>query len=271
MDTNRLHIGSAIAEKIRANSRALSAMWSSSTPTRHFILDGLLPEAEVLALAEKFPDPNELMLRSTIREHKRVGVEIKRYDPCVGEYLFAFQHPEVVTAIADVTQLKELEPDPTLYASGISIMGRDDFLNPHLDNSHDGMGARYRVLNLLYYVSPNWVLGNGGNLELWNPDVSVAQTVISQFNRLVVMETTPTSWHSVSKVISNQPRFCCSNYYFSRLPPVGKDYSHVTTFAGRPEEFFRGLILKLDGTARNAIAKLFPQITRRTKHKIAED
>lgn len=45
-------------------------------------------------------------------------------------------------------------------------MAKDNFLNPHLGNSHDKDRECYRVLNLLYYVTPNWSHEQGGNLEL---------------------------------------------------------------------------------------------------------
>jgi Rps23 Pro-64 3,4-dihydroxylase Tpa1-like proline 4-hydroxylase len=35
-------------------------------------------------------------------------------------------------------------------------MGKGDFLNPHLDNSHDGDQKNYRAINVLYYLSENW-------------------------------------------------------------------------------------------------------------------
>ena len=46
-------------------------------------------------------------------------------------------------------------------------MKKNQFLNPHLDNSHDKDRSRWHVLNLLYYVTPNWQEDFGGNLELW--------------------------------------------------------------------------------------------------------
>ena len=52
-----------------------------------------------------------------------------------------------------------------LYAGGISMMAPGHFLNPHIDNSHDKFRQRYRVLNLLSYVSPDWDQTRGCNLE----------------------------------------------------------------------------------------------------------
>ena len=69
------------------------------------------------------------------------------------------------------------------------MMCNNDFLNPHIDNSHDASKKNFRRLNLLYYVSPEWVLNNGGNLELWDKKVEKFKTIIAKFNRLVVMKT----------------------------------------------------------------------------------
>jgi Rps23 Pro-64 3,4-dihydroxylase Tpa1-like proline 4-hydroxylase len=268
MYSDRDHIGRAIASKLREHTAQLRSQWLAAEPVRHFYQDDLLPEEEASRLAGSYPSPDKLMLRSTMRERKRVGVEVGQYDRLVGEYLFAFQHPEVIYAIAEVTGLNEIEADPTLYASGISMMRQGDFLNPHIDNSHDGDGRNYRVLNLLYYVSPDWELSYGGNLELWDARISEPRTILSRFNRLVVMETNQSSWHSVSKVLVDGTRLCVSNYYFSPKPTSGKAYSNVTTFAGRPDEQFKRFALGLDGLARNAIGKAFPSLLKRTKHRI---
>lgn len=114
--------------------------------------------------------------------------------------------------IARITGLEALEPDEQLYAGGISMMVKGHFLNPHVDNSHDKARERYRVLNLLYYVSPGWKRENGGNLELW-PDGPKGEqiTVESRFNRLAVMITNKNSWHSVSEIRVSEARCCVSN------------------------------------------------------------
>lgn len=268
MLNDRRSIGNTVAAGIQVRRDSLSAQWKETAPIRHFVLDDVLPEEEVRALARQFPDPSTLMLRSSLREHKRVGVDVKRYAPIIGEYLFAFQEPEVVQAVGEVTGLRGLEADPTLYASGISVMGQGDFLEPHLDNSHDGDGRRYRALNILFYVSPDWKPENGGNLELWDPAITRAKTLLSKINRLVVMETHQANWHSVSQVRTDQPRFCVSNYYFSAASPIGRDYRQVTTFRGRPEEPLKRIFLRLDSALRNAAGRILPARLRKTKHRL---
>ncbi len=268
MLSDRRGIGAAIAARLKENAARLHAEWTLPRPIRHFALDDLLPAEAIRSLAQRFPPPAALTLRSSLRERKRVGIDLRRYDPLIGEFLFAFQEPGVLQAVGEITGLTELEADPTLYASGISVMGKGDFLDPHLDNSHDGDGRRYRVLNILFYVSPGWRWENGGNLELWDSGIQHAVVIPSHFNRLVVMETHQANWHSVSRVLVDQPRYCVSNYYFSRISPMGSEYQQVTTFAGRPEQPFKRTLLRLDAVARNAAARLLPGYRQRTRHRI---
>jgi Rps23 Pro-64 3,4-dihydroxylase Tpa1-like proline 4-hydroxylase len=166
-----------------------------------------------------------------------------------------FQTPEVIRAIGDILSMPDLEADPSLYAGGASMMFEGDFLNPHIDNSHDANRGKYRRLNLLFYVSPDWTLENGGNFELWDNKVSSPKSIISKFNRLVVMETNKQSFHSVSPVLTSNPRCCISNYYFQKESQYGEKYFRVTSFTGRPNEVGKRIFGKIDNLARNMISK----------------
>ena len=110
---------------------------------------------------------------------------------------------------------------------------------------------------MLFYVSPNWTLENGGNFELWDEKKLIPHTIVSKQNRLVVMETNKNSWHSVSKVKVDHPRCCVSNYYFSKTSPNRENYFHVTSFTGRPGQYFLSSIAFLDNLSRNIVAKIF--------------
>ncbi len=271
MVSTRVQLGALIVARLNDQAVGLRAQWNGSTPTKHFVLDDLLSIDTVNNLVGKFPAADALMLRSSLRERKRVGVELAKYDALVSEFLFAFQEPGVVTAIGEITGIVGMEADPSLYASGISVMGKGDFLNPHLDNSHDADQAKYRAVNLLFYVSPDWKEANGGNFELWEDKVIRQKTIVAQFNRLVVMATDQKSWHSVNKVESDQPRLCVSNYFFTPTAPGGEAYGHVTTFAGRPEEKVKRVVLAVDGMALNALGKMFPFLLKRSKHRVQDD
>ena len=170
--------------------------------------------------------------------------------------------------MARFAALKKLYADESLYAGGISLMAKDNFLNPHLDNSHDIERARWRVLNLLYYVTPNWESTNGGHLEVW-PNGPKREPVLieSKFNRLVVMATHGKSWHSVNQVTVERSRCCISNYYFSEVPLKQNDKFHVTKFRGRPGQTFTNMVLDLDVNLRMLLRKIFKRGLRKNLYR----
>lgn len=246
-----------ISTRIRADVDLLISRWRNpeGTATKHFIIDNLLPPELIDAIYNAFPQHSQIWTaRHSFRERKKTFAKLERIDPLIAAITDAFHASEVLQAIKGVTGIDGLEADPELYAGGISMMNRGDFLNPHIDNSHDAVRQRYRRLNLLYYISPDWRVDNGGNLELWDDKVKKPKVIVSQYNRLVVMETNRTSWHSVSPVLVDRNRCCVSNYYFSRNSPEQRPYYHVTSFLGRPHQKVARLWARIDNHARQWIA-----------------
>lgn len=264
---NRKVLADKILTRMKESRDELLTQWQSSGPIYHFVLDDVLPPDVARRILNAYPDSNSMRVRKSLRELKYVASQMDLFDPILEEALFAFQDPRIVALVGEITGLKALEPDELLYAGGISMMAKDHFLNPHLDNSHDKELERYRVLNLLYYVSEDWGLKEGGNLELWPAGTKAKQvTVESKFNRLAVMITNSRSWHSVSRVKADRLRCCVSNYYFSRFPAESADYFHVTTFRGRPEQVLRDAALRADSVLRMGLRKIFPKGAVKTDH-----
>lgn len=231
---------------------------SKEVGVRYCVVDDLLPKEVALRISDAFPNPESMRLMSSFREKKYTSKSFEKYDPLAGEMTFAIQDPRVIAVVERITKIQNQIPDPSLYAGGLSAMVNGHFLGPHLDNSHDGSRQYYRTLNLLYYITPEWNLESGGNLELWDQSVRRNATIVSRFNRLAIMETTPFSWHSVSKVRTDMVRKCVSNYYFSNQSPTGEEYFNVTSFSARPEQPFRRILARVDNHLRQAIRKIAP-------------
>ena len=252
------HFVNAIIHRLDQAKDDIVAQWKNprDTSTRHFIVDNFLPKNDVEEIYAAFPRNGEGFFdRESFREKKRTSADLSNFDAVLSDITFAIQDPRIIAKVSKLCMMNYIEPDPKLYAGGLSMMFPNDYLNPHIDNSHDGERKRYRRLNLLYYVSPNWAIENGGNFELWDDNKMKPKTIVSHENRLIVMETNKTSWHSVSKVTTDRPRCCVSNYYFSKISPNGDDYFHVTSFLGRPEQPIKRLIGFVDNALRNVISK----------------
>ncbi|MBL4284411.1 2OG-Fe(II) oxygenase [Vibrio fluvialis] len=246
-----------IYKRLEEDRLNIEVQWSKDQNTRFAVIDNLLPDEIVEKIYDAFPKDKETFLkRKSFREKKSTLANFENLPDILSSITEAFQTEKVINAVSSLVNMECLEPDPSLYAGGLSMMFEEDFLNPHIDNSHDASRSRYRRLNLLYYVSPEWELDNGANFELWDKKVKNATTIVSKYNRLVLMETHSNSWHSVSRNRVSKARCCVSNYYFSQNSPSGNDYFHITAFMGRPEEKLKRITSFFDNSLRQTIAQL---------------
>jgi len=224
---------------------------------RSVAIDGVFPEEFARMVADAFPASSRMRLLDSFREKKHTSKSLDEFEPLIKDVTFAFQDRRVIDLISRVTGLRDAVGDPLLYAGGISAMSEGHFLNPHLDNSHDHEQRNYRVLNLLYYCTPDWSPENGGNLELWDEAVTQPLEIPSLFNRLILMETNDKSYHSVNRVMVDGTRRCVSNYYFSPHSPNPYETRHITFFKARPEQKVLRLVTEIDSKARTLVRKIF--------------
>jgi Rps23 Pro-64 3,4-dihydroxylase Tpa1-like proline 4-hydroxylase len=249
-----------IVDKLESNCDQISEQFFAhniNTSTKFFILDDILPEEVTLDIYKNFPNKDTYYFRDTFREKKFTFALLDSIEnPILDNITNAFQMDSVIKVIERITKIQHLEGDSSLYASGLSRMDLGHFLNPHIDNSHDANRKKYRRLNLLYYVTPEIQESDGGNFELWDKKVINPFKIPAKFNRLVVMETTKHSWHSVDHICSNIERCCVSNYLFSNNSPENYDYYHVTSFLGRPDERLKRVYGVLDNFLRNTFVKI---------------
>ena len=247
-----------ILDRLEGSKEEISAdyMEDKGIPTNFAAIDNLLPEEIAAKVYDEFPDVEQMRLLDSFREKKYTSKSLNEFDELIADVTFAFQDERIIKLVSEITGIEDAIGDPHLYAGGISAMAEGHFLNPHLDNSHDHEQKNYRVLNLLYYVTPDWDPKNGGNLELWDEKVKKSVEIPSRFNRLVLMGTNDKSFHSVNKVTTEGRRCCVSNYYFSPHSPNGYETTHVTYFEARPEQGMRRILTKVDSEARTMLRKV---------------
>jgi Rps23 Pro-64 3,4-dihydroxylase Tpa1-like proline 4-hydroxylase len=268
LSLNRKDFAQLIVDRIIQEKDRIKKQYDvSKNQIGYFFIDDLLPPEITEIINNQFPSHDKMVQKKSIRENKYIAVQMNQYTRVLEELIYAFQDERVVKIIKDLCQIEDLQPDENLYAGGLSSMKQSQFLNPHLDNSHDKERSRWRVLNLLFYVTPNWKDCNGGHLEIWPEGLEQHQTTLySRFNRLIVMATHDKSWHSVSPVVVNASRNCVSNYYFSNTALSSTDKFHVTTFRGRPHQKIRNQFLKIDSFLRMNLRKLFKKGVVKNPH-----
>lgn len=250
---DRSVLASQIVERLASHREQLREKWERD-PIANLIVDDLFPLETARALFEAFPATAQLTAKRSLRESRFVGEQIDAYAPLLREAVHAFQAPRVIEAIGRLTELPGLLEASQPSACGISVMERGNFMNPHLDGSHDLAQLNRQALSVLYYVTPDLRLADGGHLELWHdgPDAEPT-TILSKFNRLVVMATHAASWHSVSPLQTARQRCCIWSYYYQPYSAQPHNDNHVASFRGRPEQKLRDLLLRADTFARQSL------------------
>ena len=250
-------IAALICERLTSAKTQLNVKFVTTGPglPRNLVVDDLLPIELATAISDAFPEVSQMRRLDSFRERKYTSKSLEQFDQILTDITFAFQHPTVLSLLAEITGHSAISSDPQLYAGGLSTMVEGDFLHPHIDNSHDQNGEKYRVLNALYYVSQNWNASDGGSLELWDECVRRRVEIPAAFNRLVIMETNAKAFHSVNKIVSPGERRCVSNYFFSTISPNTVETEHVTYFRGRPEDRMSRILLRVDSDLRSIIRK----------------
>ena len=268
LDLTRANIGALIVDRLQEEQDDLQMQFSQAqNKIGYCYIDNVLPVELAQKLFDLFPDSSRMKFNSTLRERKYIAAQMDQYDKLLEEALFAFQEDSVIKQVSRICNIPDLQGDPYLYAGGLSLMNRDCFLNPHLDNCHDKDRQRWRALNLLFYVTPNWNEANGGHLEVWPDGLGKEPQVIhSKFNRLAIMATHDRSWHSVNPVTVEGRRCCISNYYFTPTPSKDQKGFHVTRFRARPEQKLRDICLRMDATIRTGVRLLKKDGLRKLTH-----
>lgn len=257
---NREQLANLILNKLKCNQELLQHEINIPNRIKSAVIDNLLPEEIAINIYSSFPDVGQMSLKRSIKEYKFVAAQMDQYNSLLEEIIYAFQDKRIVDFFSTITGIDSLEPDPNLYAGGISAMKKGGYLRPHIDNSHNAERTRYRALNLLYYLTPNWSEESGGSLQLWDDGpLKIRRSIPASFNRLAVMLTNRLSWHSVDEIKENRTRWCISNYYFSTKSPDQVDYFHSTSFRDEKRGFF-DFAMRSDNFIRTLILQTAPKL-----------
>jgi hypothetical protein len=101
-----------------------------------------------------------------------------------------------------------------------------------------------RRLNLLLYLNKDWHEEYGGNLELWNRNMSKCEArVLPVFNRVMIFGTTDFTYHGHPDPLNcpeGMTRKSMALYYFSNGRPADEvTGQHSTIFRARNENDFK--------------------------------
>ena len=175
----------------------LASKFQGNDPFDHMVFDSFLEDGLAECLAEQFPTPdrgNWWQYDNPLE--KKLAFNNLSQLPDVFSEFFALVNSSAFVAWLSVLSGLKLHADPALLGGGLHLIKQGGKLDVHEDfNIHRDMNM-LRSLNLIVYLNRDWGKGWGGDLELWNPDMTVqAHKIEPLFNRAVIFRTDQHSNH----------------------------------------------------------------------------
>ena len=93
---------SEIIKKLSRDRGSIISQWTNpvGTKTRHFILDDLLPKADIDEIYNAFPrDGDGFFNRESFRQKKRTSAGLSEFETILSDITYAIQEPIVVNFV----------------------------------------------------------------------------------------------------------------------------------------------------------------------------
>lgn len=234
---------------------ALHEQFRTAEPFPHVVIDDFIDRDFALEVARSFPSYEDTSrsgqeYRSVNERRKAQLPDQSRFPPAVKRLCDALHSTELLADIARITGIPEVIVDDRLIGGGIHQTGRGGRLDVHADFNYLPDVEMFRRLNLLLFLNPEWEDTWGGELELWDRDMTrCLHSIPPILGRCVIFATGVDTYHGTTTIKCPEgiTRKSYAVYYYSYSPPAGFDNQFQSTvFKARPNERLkRGLLMPL--------------------------
>ena len=217
----------------------------TAPPFPHILIDDFLDADFAQDVLHSWPSYAEAakigrQFRSINERNKIQVTDSAQFSPALRELNKALASPAFTETLSSIFDIPDLLPDAELVGGGLHQTGPRGRLDVHVDFNYLEARQLHRRLNILLYFNEGWLPEWGGQLELWNRDVSkCVRSIDPIFNRCVIFETSEISYHGVTGVTCPEGmvrRSFAGYYYTTAAPAHWNGESHSTVFKARPEE-----------------------------------
>ena len=162
------------------------------------------------------------------QKNKQVIWDVAKMPNEVLVAILALNSAPFIRFLEELTGIRNLISDPSLYGGGMHQLSNDGMLEVHVDCDFNPRLRLYRRVTVLWYLSP-WRGEYKGNIELWKGVsnkgeerlTKCVKSIVSDFNRMVIFTNSETSYHGHPTPIHCPPgvtRKSLATYYFSSEP-----------------------------------------------------
>lgn len=187
------------------------AQFLTSRPFPHAVLESIFWQGLLRQAAAEFDiPPANLWIHydGPAERLKRTFNHLDLMPPACRQVFDWLLSPEAVAMMEDLSGLRGLKADASLYGGGLHVTDPGGFLGVHLDNERHPDTGLARRLNLIVYLTEGWREEWGGELELHGPAGGEPKRIAPLFGRTVVFETSNRSYHGHPAPLHCPPGVC---------------------------------------------------------------
>ncbi len=227
-------------DECRRVGRDHADAYQHAQPFPHIMFESLLDSAVLGRVLDDFPSNKDKNYFD--RDQERFKYQFNPQDVSSGlvRNLFAELNSEAFIAfLEELTGIDGLIADPHFEGGGLHETKRGGHLGIHADFNVHGRLNLQRRLNLLIYLNEDWDKEFGGDLELWNTEMTeCAVKVEPRFGRAVIFSTDLDSFHGHPDPLNcpaERTRRSIATYYYSAPDDgVASLPQRTTNFQRRP-------------------------------------
>lgn len=222
----------------RARGQQLHEDYVSARPFPHVVIDDFVSPEFLDRVNDEFPSRQPGRFSDSTSD-KKTGYQLDAIgSDYIWNLLYALNSAAFLAFVEELTGIEGLITDPYFSGAGLHETGPGGYLKVHEDfNIYTRLNVLRRV-NLILFLNEDWEESYGGHLELWERDMSsVAHRVLPVFNRAVLFNTDPKSWHGHPDPLTcPEERFrrSIALYYYTAPDDLRAHRYHSTNFAARP-------------------------------------
>jgi len=232
---------------------SLQQQYQSAQPYGHIVLDDVLTASTLEGAYAGFAalDLTDWTNYLHVNERKFANANCATWGSTLQEIHDALSTPRFLDFLSQLTGIGGLYADPAMDGGGLHRSVRGAHLNIHADFTAHHSNQRWRRrVNLLLYLNREWEPSWGGELQLWDRDVTECQAKIAPLgNRVLLFTTDEHSFHGHPEPL-NFPdgiaRQSLALYYFTEEEhPLVKS----TNYRARPGDGLKRVAIYLDKKA----------------------
>ncbi|KRF24824.1 MULTISPECIES: 2OG-Fe(II) oxygenase [unclassified Phycicoccus] len=225
---------------LQARLPELAEQYRSAQPFPHIVLDDVLFADAFTRAAQEFPAMRDPFWKGYlhVNETKYGNTQPDTWGPTLTEVAKEFVSPEFVGFLEELTGISDLLPDWSMDGGGLHQTLRGGHLNIHADFTTHHVNEQWsRRVNILLYLNEEWREEWGGELELWDKEMTAAQAKVQPAgNRMLIFTTSEDSFHGHPDALTcpeDVARRSMALYYFTEEENAVRK---STNYRARPDE-----------------------------------